>query len=253
LVVKRILICMCFLIGAYSAFAGDGENLKRELLLPPWCMSDSFGYQWSISATLNSGIFEVVGSVLVGEEVWMAYGEFVKTTKILTITAVNPSSDGCLFESDSFTYVGNFDAFTFSGTWTNSCGYSGNWFATLGPGACTFDSLFALSAGPANGDAYYSKLAENAENGPRILASPNPFKNRISLTYNTLEKSSLLVEVYDMTGKLIKELERGEFDAGVHEFEWNGRNEKGSKVSAGVYICSFRSNEGVAFSRIIKN
>lgn len=48
--------------------------------------------------------------------------------------------------------------------------------------------------------------------------------------------SSARLKVYDITGKLVKTLVDGPLDAGEHSVTWPGTDERGRKVSAGVYF-----------------
>jgi flagellar hook assembly protein FlgD len=45
-----------------------------------------------------------------------------------------------------------------------------------------------------------------------------------------------LLKVYDVAGRLVRELDKGERPAGVHSIRWDGRNWAGLSVSGGVYL-----------------
>jgi len=47
--------------------------------------------------------------------------------------------------------------------------------------------------------------------------------------------SRLEVEVFDVSGRMVKQLASGSFQAGSHEFEWDGRREDGTQAPSGVY------------------
>ena len=44
------------------------------------------------------------------------------------------------------------------------------------------------------------------------------------------------VSVYDIRGRLVRTLVRGEYPAGEQSTTWDGRNEQGRPVGAGVYF-----------------
>jgi flagellar hook assembly protein FlgD len=47
--------------------------------------------------------------------------------------------------------------------------------------------------------------------------------------------------IYDVRGVLVRTIERGWLDEGLHERRWNGRDESGRIVASGVYFNVFRS------------
>lgn len=75
---------------------------------------------------------------------------------------------------------------------------------------------------------------------PRILGSlgahPNPFRDATSLQFSFSNPEVVSVKVYDVRGSLMKTLIRDEPRAGVWRVTWNGTNEAGREVAAGVYF-----------------
>lgn len=65
---------------------------------------------------------------------------------------------------------------------------------------------------------------------------PNPFNPATIITYEIAKRSRVDVRVYDITGALIKVLERREREPGIYEIGWNGENEDGCQVSSGIYF-----------------
>lgn len=71
----------------------------------------------------------------------------------------------------------------------------------------------------------------------RLLPNyPNPFNPSTSIVVELAEESEMLLAVYDMLGRLVKQLASGVHSAGGHVFEWNGSDENGHPVEAGIYI-----------------
>jgi beta-glucanase (GH16 family) len=67
---------------------------------------------------------------------------------------------------------------------------------------------------------------------------PNPFNPMTTISYELPGPGTVNLSIYDVTGKRIKRLVDGEaVEAGRHEVVWNGSNDTGRVVAAGVYLC----------------
>ena len=54
--------------------------------------------------------------------------------------------------------------------------------------------------------------------------------------------------IYDALGRRVRTLASARYPAGVHEVRWDGRGDRGERVSSGVYYCRMRTG-GEALSR----
>ena len=70
---------------------------------------------------------------------------------------------------------------------------------------------------------------------------PNPFSGQTTLEYALPEKSDVRVAVYDVLGREVQVLERGEKRSGVHRLRWNGRNGVGQPVASGLYFVRLKA------------
>ncbi|MEO5618743.1 MAG: LamG-like jellyroll fold domain-containing protein [Candidatus Eisenbacteria bacterium] len=70
----------------------------------------------------------------------------------------------------------------------------------------------------------------------RLLATPNPFMSGSTITFSLARVEEVAVGVYDLTGRRVRSLRVGRLAAGPHRFEWNGRDDSGRRVAAGVYF-----------------
>ncbi|MCD4848232.1 MAG: T9SS type A sorting domain-containing protein [Candidatus Aegiribacteria sp.] len=71
---------------------------------------------------------------------------------------------------------------------------------------------------------------------------PNPFENFTTVEYNLAQSCIVDVSVYDVNGRLIKELETQNREAGVHSVIWDGMDNSGMEVTSGIYFCLFRTS-----------
>jgi hypothetical protein len=69
----------------------------------------------------------------------------------------------------------------------------------------------------------------------RLIASPNPFRAETTLHYLLPRPATARLTIHDVAGRLVRELVRGPRDMGPHAIHWDGRDEHGTQVSAGVY------------------
>ncbi len=70
----------------------------------------------------------------------------------------------------------------------------------------------------------------------RLVATPNPFLTGSTLAFTLARAEAVTVGVYDLGGRRVRSLEAGRLAAGPHRFEWNGRDDRGRRVAAGVYF-----------------
>jgi flagellar hook assembly protein FlgD len=65
---------------------------------------------------------------------------------------------------------------------------------------------------------------------------PNPFNPSTSIVVELAEDSDLNVAVYDMLGRLVKTLASGSHVSGGHILDWDGTDNTGASVQAGIYF-----------------
>ncbi len=69
--------------------------------------------------------------------------------------------------------------------------------------------------------------------------TPNPFNPVTSISYDVPERGHVTLQIYDVSGKLVRSLVNGEKQAGTHTVSWNGLDKSGMQVSSGVYLYRF--------------
>jgi len=75
---------------------------------------------------------------------------------------------------------------------------------------------------------------------------PNPFNPTTKIKISIPESTSVLLNVYDVNGKLIKELTKGKFSKGVYEYIFNGSN-----LASGVYFVMLKTDTKTKVHKII--
>jgi len=68
--------------------------------------------------------------------------------------------------------------------------------------------------------------------------SPNPFNPETTIRFIVPAgpRRDYSVRVYDVAGRLVRELASGRIDAGAHDVRWDGTDNHGGVVSSGVYL-----------------
>jgi hypothetical protein len=66
---------------------------------------------------------------------------------------------------------------------------------------------------------------------------PNPFSARTTIRFELPQRQRVALRVYDVTGRAVRTLAAGEFAAGSHALDWDGRDEGGAPLQAGLYFC----------------
>ena len=65
---------------------------------------------------------------------------------------------------------------------------------------------------------------------------PNPFGQTTLIRFTLPTRSKVAVELFDLTGRRVRTLARGEMAAGPQQLGWNGRDDAGRRLSPGVYV-----------------
>jgi hypothetical protein len=65
---------------------------------------------------------------------------------------------------------------------------------------------------------------------------PNPFNPTTQIRFALPLTAMVDLKIYDILGREVKTLVRGELNPGTYTYEWDGRNNYGNSVSSGMYI-----------------
>jgi len=87
-----------------------------------------------------------------------------------------------------------------------------------------------------------------------VLASvrPNPFMDATRLTLTLPFATQAELEVFDLRGSHVVSLLSGFLSPGTHELWWNGRDQAGEQVPAGVYFARLRTPYAVQKVQVVR-
>ena len=80
---------------------------------------------------------------------------------------------------------------------------------------------------------------------------PNPFNPSTVISYDLPSDSDVILNIYDMRGRMIKNLVQQKQDAGRYMVEWQGDDNSGLNVGAGLYIYRMISGNKVFNHKMI--
>lgn len=80
---------------------------------------------------------------------------------------------------------------------------------------------------------------------------PNPFAEQTSLEFELSSPGTVLIVIYDNTGKPIQTLRCENCQAGKNSLQWNGMNSTNSKVQSGTYFYEVRYGNEVQSRKMI--
>ncbi|MFC1527967.1 T9SS type A sorting domain-containing protein [Candidatus Neomarinimicrobiota bacterium] len=95
----------------------------------------------------------------------------------------------------------------------------------------------------------YVKIANETTNPEHFSLSqnyPNPFNSTTSIIYKLPKVSKVVLTIYDIRGRKVRELINIKESAGYNSIVWDGLDDHGKLVSSGVYIYNLKAGE---FSR----
>ncbi|HET6347676.1 MAG TPA: FlgD immunoglobulin-like domain containing protein [Candidatus Krumholzibacteria bacterium] len=116
----------------------------------------------------------------------------------------------------------------------------------------TYD--YTLAASTSSGSVFTSPVVTvhvptlTTRVGP---SAPNPFRESTSITVDLAEATTASLSVYDAAGRRVATLASGPRAAGTYEFSWNGTDDRGRRVAAGVYFYRLQAGKHVYSRKVL--
>jgi cytochrome c peroxidase len=85
-----------------------------------------------------------------------------------------------------------------------------------------------------------------------LRAGPNPFADRVTARFDLPTASRTRIVVHDVSGRTVRRLQDRVMEAGSHAIEWDGRDEAGVLVAAGVYFYRLETDREKLVARIVR-
>jgi len=80
---------------------------------------------------------------------------------------------------------------------------------------------------------------------------PNPFNPITTIVYDVPKESHITLTVYDLMGRVVKELVSDRINAGTHHIIWNGTDAYGQSVASGMYLYRLKSDNYIKTKKLV--
>lgn len=84
-----------------------------------------------------------------------------------------------------------------------------------------------------------------------IYNYPNPFRTETKIRFTIQENSLVRIEVYNIKGQRVKKLFNATMPKGLNDIEWDGKDDKGKSLPAGVYFCKLKSSDRIMTTKMV--
>lgn len=116
-----------------------------------------------------------------------------------------------------------------------------------------FENFPDADFGPCNSRKFQAgDQSTSMTNASALSVYPNPFADATVFEVKLNASSVVKIEIMDITGKKVAELVNATFEAGSHQFNWNGTNAAGNVVTNGLYFCKIATGEQVQTVKVQK-
>ncbi len=94
--------------------------------------------------------------------------------------------------------------------------------------------------------------AETPSAAPRLVKSvPNPFGSSTALSFSLENPGRVRLDIFDVTGRLVRKLVYEEMPSGSHVVSWDARDALGHEVKSGTYFYRFEALERSETGRMV--
>lgn len=100
-----------------------------------------------------------------------------------------------------------------------------------------------LTDAPTPGVAEYGKVGIMPTQTMLSVIHPNPFTHHTTISYQLSRRGQVSLMVYDVAGRLVSPLATGVVDAGYYTVTWDGNDQKGRRVPAGIYFIRMNADD----------
>jgi hypothetical protein len=91
---------------------------------------------------------------------------------------------------------------------------------------------------------------QSNQNSDDLKLYPNPASSEVFIAFNLKTESNVSVNIYDMTGKRIRQLFAGNEGAGEKTLSWDGNLDNGNLANTGIYLVKIETGNHTFVSKV---
>jgi flagellar hook assembly protein FlgD len=80
---------------------------------------------------------------------------------------------------------------------------------------------------------------------------PNPARTRVAIRYTLDAQRQTLLQMHDLTGRVVRTLCASSQRRGAYNVTWNGTDDRGRELARGVYFCRFSAGDYRATEKLV--
>jgi len=84
----------------------------------------------------------------------------------------------------------------------------------------------------------------------RLTLWPNPAQGNVHLDMRLAQESYTSLAVFDIQGRLVRTLQKGNLARGKHQFVWDCRDEESRPLSSGTYLVVLSTQSGTVTEKV---
>ena len=120
----------------------------------------------------------------------------------------------------------------------------------------TFDNVLAVNR---DGQLYRVNVSDGEVDGGSAMPKqfslaqnhPNPFNPVTQISYSLAHDAHVRIDVFNITGQLVKTLVDGHVEAGEHTIIWDSKDGHGDGVASGIYFYKIKADQFTATKKMV--
>ena len=84
-----------------------------------------------------------------------------------------------------------------------------------------------------------------------LASKPNPTHGGLTVNFNLAADETVELVLFDVSGRQVRELAKGRFNAGPNQVAWDGRDSRGRTAPPGVYLARLKGARTSATHSIV--
>lgn len=113
----------------------------------------------------------------------------------------------------------------------------------------TDESSDSLVYGPVSAEALLTSVKPVSPIS--VNCEPNPFRNAVNISFETTSPQAVKLEIFSITGQLIKSFLQSKANIGINNFQWDGKGNNGEPCPQGIYFFRLSQNNSNCKGKIV--